>query len=155
MRKFLVIVILLCLYQTSGFAQLTGKVVAISDGDTFTLLTENKQQIKIRLYGIDCPEKNQDYGARAKEFTSNLIFGKTVVAQEKDIDKYGRTIAIVTIDTLNLNEMLLQAGYAWHYQYFDSNQGWQQLQLKAQMNKIGLWASQSEPIAPWEFRRSN
>src|SRR5690349_3474309 len=74
-----------------------GKVVSIADGDTFTILTEDKEQVKIRLYGVDCPEKKQDFGTKAKQFTSNLCFGKVVNAQVKNNDRYGRKIALVIL----------------------------------------------------------
>jgi endonuclease YncB( thermonuclease family) len=73
----------------------TGKVVAIADGDTFTLLTSENNSIKIRLHGIDCPEKKQDFGQVAKQKLSDLVFRKNVRAIKKDVDRYGRTIALV------------------------------------------------------------
>lgn len=75
----------------SVFAQtLTGQVVSIADGDTFTLLDADKKQTKIRLHGIDCPENGQSYGNQAKKFVSDRIFKKTVNVVVKDIDRYGR-----------------------------------------------------------------
>src|SRR5687767_7682269 len=76
----------------------TGKVVKISDGDTFTILLDNKQQMKIRLHGVDCPEKGQDFGAVAKEYISGLIAGKSVTILPTKKDRYGRTVAIVKVD---------------------------------------------------------
>lgn len=146
------IFVLICI---AVHAQLQGKVVSVSDGDTFTLLTKDKQQVKIRVYGIDCPEYHQDFGQVARKFTSDLIFKKQVYIDCKDTDKYGRTLGIVYVlpDSTNLNEALLKAGLAWHYSYFDHNQLWQDMEDEARQKKIGLW-SRNDAIAPWEFRRS-
>ena len=135
-------------------AQLKGKVVGITDGDTFKLLTADNKQIKVRLYGIDCPEKKQDFGQVAKQFLSNQIFGKQVEVDEKNIDRYGRTIGIVFTDNhINVNEALLKVGLAWHYSDYDKNHpAGGSLGKQAREKKIGLW-SQPNPIAPWNFRR--
>lgn len=135
-------------------AQLKGKVVRIADGDTFTLLTEENRQVKVRLYGIDCPEKAQDFGQVAKQFLSNQIFGKQIEVDEKNIDRYGRTIGIVFTDNhINVNEALLKVGLAWHYSDYDKNHpAWDSLEKQAREKKLGLW-SQPNPIAPWNYRR--
>jgi micrococcal nuclease len=132
-------------------AQLKGKVVSIADGDTFTLLVNNKQ-IKIRLHGIDCPEKSQDFGNVAKQFLSNSIFGKMISVKEMDIDRYGRTIGMVTIDNKNVNEELLKAGLAWHYKHYDKNPKWTKLEDDARREKKGLWIHPN-PIPPWDYRK--
>jgi len=89
----------------------------------------------------------------AKMFLSDLIFGKSVQVIQTDVDRYGRTIGIVSIDSTNVNEALLSAGLAWHYTYFDKNESWAALELKARGDKKGLWVHDN-PIAPWEFRRT-
>jgi micrococcal nuclease len=132
-------------------AQLTGKVVAIADGDSFTMLVDSKQ-VKIRLHGIDCPEKGQDYYQVAKQYLSDLIFNKTVVAQKTKTDKYRRVIAIVTVGGVNVNEQLLQKGLAWHYREYDKNLAWQKMEDMARNKKIGLWQAPN-PLPPWEFRK--
>jgi endonuclease YncB( thermonuclease family) len=86
-----------------------GKVVGVSDGDTITVMHDGKGE-KIRLYGIDCPEKDQDYGQKAKQFTSNMVFGKTVDVKPIDQDRYGRTVGIVVFDGVNLNVELIRSG---------------------------------------------
>jgi len=131
---------------------IAGHVTGITDGDTFTLLTKEKNQIKIRLYGIDCPEKKQDFGQAAKQELSILIFNKDVLARKKDIDRYGRTVAIV-YDKNNtcINEVMLESGLAWHYLKYDTNPAWEQMQNEARKNKTGLWV-QPNPVAPWEWR---
>lgn len=132
---------------------LTGKVVAVADGDTFTLLTPEKKQVKIRLYGIDCPERKQDFGTKARQFTSDMVFSKSVSIKIMDVDRYGRTIGIVMLsDGRVLNRELLGAGLAWHYKYYDKSKEFADLEKNARCLKKGLW-SMGNAVAPWEFRR--
>lgn len=145
----------LFLYSELCVAQsiLAGKVVRVSDGDTITILTEDNNQVKIRLAGIDCPEAHQDFGRKAKHFTSDFCFSKTVRVEVSAKDKYGRYLGIVTLQNgKNLNHELLKAGLAWHYKYFDQSKQLADLELVARTSKIGLW-SLPNPIAPWDFRR--
>jgi micrococcal nuclease len=137
---------------TIACATLKGKVVGVSDGDTFTLLTADNKQYKIRIYGIDCPEKKQDFGQVAKKFTSDKIFNQFVEVEEKDIDRWGRTVGIVLVGKMNLNEELLKAGLAWHFWRYDNNPAWKKLELDAKARHVGIWSSKN-PIAPWDFRK--
>jgi endonuclease YncB( thermonuclease family) len=92
-------------------------VVSVTDGDTITVLRD-KKQLRIRLYGIDTPEKGQAFGNKAKQFTSKMVFGKVVEVEVMDTDRYGRTVALVGVNKQILKEELLKAGYAWvYYQY--------------------------------------
>jgi len=131
----------------------TGEVVGISDGDTITVLCNGKAK-KIRLYGVDCPEKRQAFGKKAKQFTSSMVYGKTVEVETKDVDRYGRTVGLVYVDGESLNKALIKAGYAWVYQRYCKEafcKDWLSLESAARENKIGLW-SDPDPIAPWDFR---
>ncbi len=131
------------------------KVVGIADGDTFTALFADKHTERIRLHGIDCPESGQPFGKAAKQFTSSLIFKKNVLLEKKDIDKYGRTIAIVKLsENMTLQEELLKVGLAWHYTHYDNNQEWSRLENIAKTQQAGLW-NDKNPIAPWEWRKQN
>jgi micrococcal nuclease len=143
----------LLLLSVCALGQLRGKVVSISDGDTFTILVD-EEQIKIRLHGIDCPEKSQDFGNVAKEFLSDLIFNKEVEVIQTDTDRYGRTIGKASINGVSINEQLLNAGLAWHYKYYDKNVTWAEFELEARKDKKGLWA-QPNPTPPWDFRKQN
>jgi micrococcal nuclease len=130
-----------------------GKVVSITDGDTFTILTQQNRQFKIRLYGIDCPERRQDFGNVAKQRLSELIFRKFVYVKKTDVDRYGRTVAIVLDENKNcVNELLLKEGLAWHYIKYDGNPNWQLMEDSARMNGIGLWSA-TNPIPPWLWRK--
>jgi micrococcal nuclease len=150
MRLFKSFLILLLLLPLGCYSQLIGKVVNIADGDTFTMLVNN-EPIRIRLHGIDSPEKGQDFSNVAKEFLSGYVFGKVVTVREMDTDRYGRTIGMVTIDGVNVNEKILEAGLAWHYKQYDKNYKWAQLESIAKGKKIGIW-SVSNPTPPWDFR---
>lgn len=130
-----------------------GKVVGVSDGDTITVLHEGKGE-KIRLYGVDCPESHQDFGQKAKQFTSDQVFGKVVEVKPVDTDRYGRTVGLVTVDGKSLNEDLVKSGLAWVYtQYCRESfcSRWSHNQEEARTAKMGLW-SIPNPTPPWEFR---
>src|SRR5258707_4198312 len=93
----------------------SGLVVGISDGDTVRVLHDGREE-RVRLWGIDAPEAKQPWGTRAKEFTGDLAFGKTVNVRVRDVDRYGRTVAeIILPDGRNLNREVFRAGLAWHY----------------------------------------
>lgn len=92
-----------------------GKVVGIADGDTFTLLTGDKRQLKVRLSEIDTPERAQPFGTRACQALSDLIFGKEVRVVQDDIDRYGRLVGKVYVGDTHVNRRLVRAGMAWVY----------------------------------------
>ena len=148
MTKFLLCFLFLPLLS---FSQIKGKVIKITDGDTFVLLTDSKEQIKIRLHGIDAPEKKQDYGTVSKNYLSNLVFKKDITIEFKNRDRYGRSIGIAFVEGVNVNEKMLAEGMAWHFKKYDTNSQWSALEIKAKKEKKGLW-SQSNPVAPWEWR---
>jgi len=129
-----------------------GKVIAITDGDTFKLLTVDSNQIKVRLANIDSPEKKQPFSNKAKEFVSNAIFNKIVTVHVLSKDRYRRYIAnVIYDDDLNLSHQLIKNGLAWHYKKYSKDTILQNLEDKAKLNKIGLWQN-SKAIAPWQWR---
>lgn len=131
----------------------SGQVVGVSDGDTIRVM-HSGPETKIRLFGIDCPERDQAFGNKARRFTANVVFRKVVEVQEVDKDSYGRTVCWVSVDGKSLNKELLRAGLAWWYRYYAANEReLEELESEARKNKIGLWSSPN-PIPPWEFRRS-
>ena len=150
---FLLLLPLLFGCQQPADKRTTGKVVKVADGDTFTLLDKNNQQVRVRLHGIDAPERGQDFGNVARQKLSDLVFGKEVKIEEMDVDRYGRTISIVyTADGACANEILLQVGLAWHYKEYDDNEAWAAMEKKAKREKRGLW-SQRKAVAPWQWRK--
>ena len=132
---------------------ITGKVIGVSDGDTIKVLYQDTQ-IKIRLYGIDAPEKNQDFGTKAKLFASHLVFGKDVTVRLIKKERYGRMIGEVwLLDGRSLNQELVKEGYAWWYKSFaPKDKELERLQAEARTAKKGLWV-QPNPVPPWEFRK--
>lgn len=153
-RLFIVLFILIVATTVHADDEIIGKVVGISDGDTITVL-ENRTQFKIRLFGIDTPELHQDFGNRAKQLTSDLVFGKQVRVVKKDIDRYDRIVGMVYAGDLCLNEALVENGLAWVYRRYCTSPicgRWLELESQARAGKIGLW-SHIDPVAPWEFRR--
>jgi micrococcal nuclease len=148
------LVLFALLFAVASFAsELAGKVVGVSDGDTFTLLLANNTTVRIRLHGIDTPEKGQPFGENAKQYTSNLIFNKQVKVKQTDTDRYGRIVGIVSNPAnINVNEALLKAGMAWHYKKYDSNPIWANFEKEARAAKIGLWQN-AKPIPPWDWRK--
>lgn len=146
-----VVVVLFLIFPFSCFSQITGRVISVTDGDTFTMIESNKQ-VKVRLHGIDCPEKGQDFYFVAKQSLSDMVFGKFVTVKRISIDKYKRIVGIVWIDEINVNERMLRSGLAWHYKKYDTNPEWKKFEQQAKLSKCGVW-SMSNPIAPWEFRK--
>ena len=155
-RKILSLSLFLIFLLTSpriSFAW-SGKVVSIADGDTITVLRD-KEQVKIRLYGIDTRELDQAFGTKAKQLTSGMVFGEVVEVEPVDTDRYGRTVALVSVFKGLVNEELVNAGYAWVYTRYCTQplcERWKVLESEAREAKRGLWSS-PHAIPPWEFRR--
>ncbi len=132
-------------------ADFTGRVVGVADGDTITVLHNGKGE-RIRLHGIDCPEKRQAFGKRAKQLTSNLVFGKTVTVQAVDRDRYGRTVGVVLLpDGRSLNHELVRAGLAWMYRRYTNDQSLSDLEEEARVARRGL-CSDPHAVPPWDWR---
>ena len=142
-----------CLISFVLHAQnITGKVVAITDGDTVKLLTRDSTLIKVRVANIDCPERKQPYSTMAKQFTSQQVFDKEVKLEYLKKDRYGRYICnVIYNDSLSLSKELLKNGMAWHYVKYSNDSTLQVLEDYARFNKIGLW---QDPNAqpPWRWR---
>jgi endonuclease YncB( thermonuclease family) len=132
----------------------SGKVVAVSDGDTITVLYGRVGK-KVRLDGIDAPERKQDYGTRARQFVGSKVFGKTVQIDFKGTDRYGRLIGLVVLpDKTILNHEIVRNGLAWWYRkYAPDDHLLERLEADACSARRGLW-QQANPTPPWEFRRS-
>lgn len=150
----------LFLFSLAAFAdQIQGKVVGVADGDTLTVLDEQKTQHKIRLMGIDAPEKGQPYGDASKRSLSDLAFGQLVVVDYNKRDRYGRIIGKVIQNGKDLNVEQVKRGLAWHYKQYQNEQELDDRSLYAneeylaQRDRRGLWADK-EPVAPWDYRRA-
>lgn len=155
MLKFHFLLFLFLFTLSISAAEIIGKVIGVSDGDTITILDElDKGRFRIRLFGIDCPEKSQDFGQVAKKHLSSLIFGKIVKVKFREIDRYGRIVGKVSLDGIDINLEMLKAGLAWHYKRYDNTPEYAEVESKAKEKGIGLW-KQPNPIPPWNFRRKN
>ncbi len=132
---------------------LTGTVVRVADGDTFTLLVDGNRQIRVRLHGIDCPERGQPYSRVATDHLKALLAKGNIRVTEMDTDRYGRTIGMVYAGGVNVNESLLANGLAWHSSAFDQHPAWAELEALAREQQLGLWAERN-PVAPWDWRKT-
>ena len=152
MKKLLLLLLLVPVLSLSQ--TLSGKVVAIKDGDTVVVLDSLNNQTTLRLAEVDCPEKNQPFGTKAKQFTSDQIYFKTIKYVVTDTDRYGRSIAMIYYDTDNkyLSAEIVKAGMGWHYKKYSTSKELATFQENAKQNKVGLWID-NDPIEPSEFRR--
>lgn len=143
-------------FKSSSTSKRTNGIIRVIDGDTIELFLFNSlNTIKIRLNGIDCPEKGQLFYEEAANYTSDLCLYKQVGVIKYDKDKYDRLIAdIILPDGRNLSEEIVRAGFAWWYHLYSDDLILKQLENEARIARRGLW-SQSNPIPPWEFRNSD
>ena len=156
--RHILFITVFCLLSRGLCAQeFKARVIDVAEGDTITVLKparsaeEDPQAIKIRLFGIDCPEKSQAFASNAKRLTSKLCFDKTVTVKSKGQDRW--TIAEVILpDGKNLGHELLRAGLAWRYAKHSNDATLARLQNEAREAKLGLWAN-NNATPPWEFRK--
>lgn len=144
----------------SNVCAFEAKVVGITDGDTITVLDANKVQHKIRVAGIDAPEKKQDFGNTSKEHLSDLVFGKTVSIPEAKTDKYGRTVSRVMFNGVDAGLEQIKAGMAWHYKKYEIEQSpadrtrYSAAEVQAKALRLGLW-SMANPQRPEDVRHAS
>lgn len=151
--RFFIFLILLFNSCQPATPTIEGKVVGISDGDTIKILWKSRT-LKIRLYGIDCPERKQAFGTRAKEFTASLCAGETVEVISYGEDRYGRILGEVILpDGRSLNQELVLNGYAWYFYKYANDPHLHALEKEARAEKRGLWKDPN-PVPPWDFRKS-
>ena len=154
MRPLAICLFLFLLIPSLAVGDFSGPVVSVLDGDTIEVLHNNRPE-HIRLSGIDCPEKGQAYGTRAKQAASELVLGGEVTLQTYGHDKYGRTLAdVLLLDGTNVNYTLVEDGWCWWYRkYAPGDTVLEGLEKDAREGKKGLWAD-PQPVPPWEWRRS-
>ena len=143
----------LCLAASAMAGEFTGPVIGVLAGDTIEVL-HKKHPERIRLSGIDCPEKGQPFEEKAKHATSALVFGKEVTVQMHGKDKDRRTLAdVVLSDGTNVSKMLVSRGWCWWYpKYTLQNRELKRLESEARVGKRGLWAD-PYPVPPWEWQK--
>lgn len=132
--------------------EITGKVVKIVDGDTFDLLTKDTVKIRIRLNGIDCPERKQDYFQVCKDALGEYIFGKNVTLITHGKDRWRRVIADVYVRNEYINLKMVKNGFAWHYKKYSKDKNLAKAEEKARKKKSGIWKMKN-PEAPWNYRK--
>ena len=156
--KKLVLGIFLFLSTLANAKTIEGLVVGVSDGDTITVLDQQKNSYKIRLQGIDAPEKKQAFGEKSKQSLHDLVHSKQVRIEYDKEDKYGRIVGKVTLDDVDVCLQQLVLGMAWHYKKYQNEQSvsdralYSETELKSQSLKLGLWTDDT-PMPPWEFRK--
>jgi endonuclease YncB( thermonuclease family) len=134
-----------------------GKVIGIVSGDTIRVAESDGTRNTIRLYGIDAPERGQDFGRTASDFLSIMIAGKQIDFRVVDEDRYGRLVAYVYLDGICINAAMIKAGYAWVYTQACKEHvcnKWIGYQRFAHNNKKGLW-QQPDAVPPWEWSEVN
>lgn len=138
---------------------LIGRVVSIADGDTLTILEDGRKQHKIRLAGIDAPERAQPFGKRSKEHLSSLVFDRRVIIETDKKDRYRRTVGKVIIDGRDANLAMVESGFAWHYKKYELEQAladrllYADAEREARKMQRGLWIEPAA-LAPWDWRRN-
>ena len=152
-KSAIVFLLLLCNFYLFAQKNISGTVVGISDGDTFTLLTKDKIKYKIRLAHIDCPEKNQAFGTFAKRTLSDLIYLKNVQVNYSSLDRNGRILGEAYLEKEFINLILVEKGVAWHFKKYSNDKRFSNAEIRARKNKIGLWKDKN-PISPWDFRKN-
>jgi endonuclease YncB( thermonuclease family) len=157
--RFAVFLLLLLAIPLIQAETLSGRVVRVTDGDTIVVLDSSKKQHKIRLTGIDAPERRQAYGTKSKEHLSDLIAGKSVVVDYNKYDRYQRILGKVLVNGEDVNLEQVEAGMAWHYKKYQREQSssdrvkYSDAELEARRHKLGLWNDPSPYMVSSHFAR--
>ena len=172
MQYIIIGLVSLILYSPALADTLQGKVVKVADGDTVTIVDDQGKKHRIRLAGIDAPERSQPYGDISTQGLTELVSGKTVTIEYEKRDRYGRIVGKVFVDPhgdafcmaigcvkqTDLNLEQIKAGMAWHYKYYQMEQSeedrrlYSETEQEARIKQLGLWKDEL-PMAPWAWRR--
>ncbi len=159
MKRLLILVYFFTAAASADYLDCPCKVVKVVDGDTIHVLDRGRSLYKIRLGGIDAPERKQAFGRKSTRNLAKYIAGEFVEVEYNKTDHYGRIIGKVLKDRLDINLQQVRDGYAWHYERYQNEQSatdrrlYSEAELSARQNRIGLWVEAAIP--PWEFRRRN
>ena len=135
-----------------------GRVVKVYDGDTVTILDANNTQHRIRLQGIDAPERGQAYGRKSGNHLSDAVAGERVTVEYSKRDRYKRIVGKVLLDSQDMNLRQVKSGLAWHYKKYQKEQSakdrllYDNAEVEARKAKRGLW-QEPDPVPPWEWRK--
>ncbi len=144
------------LFTTSAWADITGKVVKVTDGDTVTIEARG-EEYRVRLTGIDAPERRQDFGSESTQHLQSLIANQIVTVISTKTDSYGRLLGKVVLKNVDINLVMVTDGYAWWYKQYQKDHAlidrflYQHAEEEARGARKGLWAG--KPVAPWDYRR--
>ena len=158
--KIIFKIVILIYISTANAEKIDALVIKVADGDTITILDEQKKTHKVRLQGIDAPEKKQAYGEKSKQHLAFLIYNRTVHVEYSKYDKYGRIIGKVSLKGQDICLEQITKGMAWHYKKYQNEQStidrelYSSTELKARDTKIGLW-NDVQLTTPWDFRKNN
>jgi endonuclease YncB( thermonuclease family) len=158
MTAFRLVLAVVLAVASSAFAakphyEISGKVVKIADGDTLTILDSANAQHKIRLAGIDAPEKGQPFGTKARENLADKVFGQTVRVEVIDVDRYKREVGRIYLGERFVNMEMVRDGFAWRYVQYDRTGEFTAAEADAREHRRGLWADPN-PMPPSEWRRA-
>ncbi len=152
--KNIVPTLLLIVSTTASAATLEGKAIRVIDGDTIVVLSEAHHKYRVRLANIDCPEKRQPWGNKAKRATSKLVGNKPVVVEWQKLDRYSRLIGTVYQVGANVNRALVAEGHCWVYEKYNQDGQLPDLQVQAKAQNKGLWKlPEYDRTPPWEWRK--
>lgn len=157
--KTFVAVVLVTVGLGAQARTIEGRIVGVTDGDTVSVLDASNTLHKIRLAGIDAPEKAQAFGDRSKQSLSDLSFNRLVIVETTKRDRYGRSLGKVFIDGRDVNLLQLERGMAWFYRAYQSEQSvedrtrYADAERKAKEGRKGLWTD-AAPTPPWDYRRN-
>ena len=155
MRWFRFFLFLLCLSVPYPLLAWEGKIISVINGDLMTVQHDGREE-RLRLYGVDAPDEPQDFGKEARELTSKRVLGKMVEVMPISQDRYGNTVAIVSVGGISLNRELVSSGLAWVYSggcIRPECKQWKEVEAEAREWRLGLWSA-TNPTPPWDFRRS-
>lgn len=140
----------------TAYDEIRGKVVRVADGDTITIREPDSEQTKVRLFGIDAPERGQAFGQKSRRTLAGLIANQTVDILIEDEDQYGRIVGIVLLDEENINLSMVKSGMAWVYRRYQDDPEWLEAEANARDAGRGLWSVPNpEPPADWRYRNRN
>lgn len=159
MTRLAVLVVQLALsLQVALAAELSGSVVSVQDGDTITVLDSRKEQHRIRLAGIDAPEKGQPFSSRSTQNLAKWVHSRAVIVDWHKKDRYGRLVGVVLVDGHDVNLEQVRAGFSWWYRDYakeqtpEDRQAYELAEKVAREKKLGLWV-EPKPVPPWEWRK--
>ena len=148
---FKILIITIAFFCFTGFR---GRVVKVADGDTITVIQENtNKKVRVRFYGIDAPEKSQEYGRKSLSVLKDILDNQIVEIDVKDKDRYGRIVGVVYFNNKDINLYMLETGNVWYYRQYAKNEyNYARAEKFAKENKFGLW-KEKNPTPPWKYRK--